>query len=192
VPDDIAARRTPAKARRKPGRPARTGNLLGALALQVVDRMFDSIDEATGEEGTTAVALSALHQFLDQPTIDLLRRVLGLTSSGAVRLVNRLERAGWVERAAADDGRATAVRLTRAGRVVAKRIAAARINALDHALTALTPGDRAQLDAIASRLLVSMRRGPSAHRWMCRLCDMQACGWASGGCPVRNARAHSG
>ena len=40
------------------------------------------------------LALSALHHFLDAPSVDLLRQVLGLTSSGPVRLLDRLHAAG--------------------------------------------------------------------------------------------------
>lgn len=169
-------------------------NLLGALALAVTDRTFDAV-AAAGESGTTAVALSALHQFPDRPTIDLLRRVLGLTSSGAVRLVDRLESAGWARRGPAPDGRATAVLLTPAGRRIAKRISAARGDALKQALGTLSPDQRRTFEDLTSSLLVGLMRepGPEAVRWLCRFCDLEACGWAVGHCPVRNAaRARSG
>jgi hypothetical protein len=32
-------------------------------------------------------------------------------------------------------------------------------------------------------------RGPGATRWMCRLCDLDACGRADGSCPVERAAA---
>jgi len=81
----------------------RGANLLGALSLAVSDRMSDAISAAAEQSArpgseTAAEALSALHHFLDAPTIDRLRTVLGLTSSGTVRLVDRLEAAGYVER----------------------------------------------------------------------------------------------
>jgi DNA-binding MarR family transcriptional regulator len=161
-------------------------NLLGALAFAVTDRTVDAVAE-TGESGTAAVALSALYQFLDRPTVDLLRRVLGLTSSGAVRLVDRLESAGWVQRVSAPDGRATAVVLTSAGRRIAKRVSAARINLLKQMLSTLPSAKLSELDDILSLLLVGFMRGPGAVRWMCRFCDMHACGWEAGHCPVRNA-----
>lgn len=165
-----------------------TGNILGALALVLADRMSDAIDDASGSSGSTAAALSALYHFLEEPTIDLLRRVLGLTSSGAVRLVDRLEREGWARRGSSDDGRATSVRLTPSGRRVARRVSSARGRVLEDALDVLAPDERATFEELASRVLVGMTRGPGAVRWICRLCDMEACGWHSGGCPVRNAR----
>lgn len=162
-------------------------NLLGALALSVTDRTFDAAASEPGLPATDAIALSALHNFLDRPTIDLLRRVLGLTSSGAVRLVNRLEKSKLVERGPAEDGRATAVVLTAEGRRLAKRVSSARAGVLEQALSGLSAAELRTFDAAASRILVGMMRGPGATRWMCRLCDMDACGWREGGCPVREA-----
>jgi DNA-binding MarR family transcriptional regulator len=164
-----------------------TANLLGALALSVTDRTFDVAAAEPGLANTDAIALSALRNFLDRPTIDLLRRVLGLTSSGAVRLVNRLERAGLVERGDAEDGRATSVVLTAEGRRVAKRVSAARTAMLEHALSGLSAAELRAFEATVSRTLVGLMRGSGATRWMCRFCDMEACGWAEGRCPVREA-----
>src|SRR5256885_16571596 len=76
----------------------RTENLLGTLGLAIADRMRDGLTGATDTADTDATALSALDQFLDGATIDLLRQVLGLTSSGTVRLVDRLVAAGYGRR----------------------------------------------------------------------------------------------
>ena len=79
--------------------PARAANILGALALVLTDRMSDSVEDAAAQAVTAAVALSALaHVLPPEPSIDLLRQVLGITHSGAVRLVDRLEQAGHVRR----------------------------------------------------------------------------------------------
>ena len=76
----------------------RAGNLLGAFTLAVADRAADAVGDAAGQTGAAAAALSALYHFLDAPSVDRLRTVLGLTPSGAVRLVDRLAAAGYVER----------------------------------------------------------------------------------------------
>jgi DNA-binding MarR family transcriptional regulator len=166
----------------------RTANVLGALALVIADRMTDAVADAAGHSVTTASALSALHQFLDRPSIDLLRQVLGLTSSGTVRLVDRLESDGYVTRGPGGDRRSTAVELTPAGRQVAARVAAARAAVLSDVLGTLTTEELQALDGIAARLVVGMMRGPGATRWICRLCDMQACGHQEGHCPIVEAR----
>ncbi len=78
----------------------RAANVIGALALALSDRMAAAVGDAAGQPGrpgseTAGVALAALHHFLDGPSIDRLRQVLGLTSSGAVRLVDRSRAPGW-------------------------------------------------------------------------------------------------
>jgi DNA-binding MarR family transcriptional regulator len=165
----------------------RTGNLLGALSLSVGDRTADAVGDAAGQSETAAVALSALHHFLEDPSVDLLRRVLGLTPSGAVRLVDRLQDARYVTRRPGADGRSVSVRLTAAGRRAAERVSSARADVLQDALATLSPGERRAFDELAGRVLAGMIRGPGAVRWMCRLCDTGACGREAGRCPVANA-----
>jgi MarR family transcriptional repressor of emrRAB len=165
----------------------RTGNLLGALSLAIADRTSDAVGEAAGQSDTAAIALSALGDFLDDPSVDLLRRVLGLTPSGTVRLVDRLVEAGYVTRRPGRDGRSVSVRLTASGRRAAERVAAARAGVLSEALSDLAPGERHALEQALSRVLVGLIRGPGAVRWMCRLCDTTACGRPTGDCPVANA-----
>jgi DNA-binding MarR family transcriptional regulator len=166
-----------------------TGNLLGALSLVIADRTSDAVAGAAGRSDSAAAALSALLHFLDRPTVDRLRQVLGLTSSGTVRLVDRLEAAGYVERAAGGDRRSTVIVLTPEGRAAAERVTAARGEVLDGALGALSAAEAEVLDELLGKLLVGLIRGPGATRWMCRLCDMAACGHSEGRCPVRNETA---
>ena len=162
-------------------------NVLGALALVVSDRTSAAIAGAAGQSETGAAALSALHHFLERPTIDLLRQVLGLTPSGTVRLVDRLVAAGYVTRGPGSDGRSRTVTLTAEGRRAAERVAQARADVLEGALAALSPAERATLHALAGRLLATFVRGPGATRWVCRLCDTGRCGRAEGLCPAANA-----
>lgn len=162
-------------------------NVFGALALMVADRMADATAEAAGRSDSAPAALAALYHFLTEPSVDRLRQVLGLTSSGTVRLLDRLAESGLVERGPGADARSTAVSLTDAGRRVAEQVCAARAAVLDGALAPLTPGERAEFTALAGKALVGLMRGPGAVRWMCRLCDTGICRGAPGGCPVGNA-----
>jgi len=164
----------------------RTGNLLGALSLAVTDRTSAAAGDALGQSESAAVALSALYHFLDDPSVDLLRQVLGLTPSGTVRLVDRLQDAGYVTRRPGRDGRSVSLRLTASGRRAAERVSAARADVLQEALSGLAAGEREALDELLSRVVVRMIRGPGATRWMCRLCDTTACGREQGRCPVAN------
>jgi DNA-binding MarR family transcriptional regulator len=165
----------------------RAGNLVGALALRIADEVGDAVAAASPVSGTGATVLSALHHFLERPTIDHLRRVLGLTSSGTVRAVDRLVDAGLVARETGDDARETVVRLTPAGGRAARRVSEARTAVLDGALGTLTATERSTLEQLAGKVLAGMIRAPGATRWTCRLCDTAACGRDAGECPVANA-----
>ena len=165
----------------------RTANLLGALSLVIADRTADAMADAGGRPESAAAALSALLHFLDRPSVDLLRQVLGLTSSGTVRLLDRLEEAGYVRRGPGADGRSASISLTDAGESAAQQVAAARAGVLDGALGALSPGEREAFDQLAGKVLAGLIRGPGATRWICRLCDTGACRRPAGGCPVGNA-----
>jgi DNA-binding MarR family transcriptional regulator len=165
----------------------RPANVFGALALVVADQIADATSEAAGRADSAPAALAALLHFLDHPSVDLLRQVLGLTSSGTVRLLDRLAEAGYIERREGADRRSTSIVLTDAGRVAAEQICRARSDVLDRATAALSPSERADLDLLVGKMLVGMMRGPGAVRWICRLCDTGICRGSPGGCPVGNA-----
>jgi DNA-binding MarR family transcriptional regulator len=162
----------------------RAGNLLGALALSIADRTAEAIEASAGHSQSAAIALSALDQFMDRPTVDRVKTVLGLTQSGAVRLVDRLEADGLVAREPGADNRSKAIVLTPAGRHAAQRVTAARAEVLENALADLSADERATFDELLARVVLRQMRGPGATGWLCRLCDMQACGRDEGHCPV--------
>lgn len=168
---------------------AREANVLGALAQVITDRTELAVTAAAGQNVSAAAALSALYQFLDRPTLDQLRDVLGLTHSGTVRLVDRLTEAGLVARRTGDDKRSRSVALTAEGRAVAERVAAARIAVLDDLLVDLPPAERDTLGGLLDRLMASMVRGKDGGAWICRLCDLGACQRSEGRCPTANAAA---
>jgi DNA-binding MarR family transcriptional regulator len=173
---------------------ARDGNVLGALSLVVADQMSDAVAAAADQSLTAAAALSALQNFADGCSIDRLRRILGLTSSGTVRLVDRLAAAGEVRRREGADGRTTSVALTAAGRRAARRVTAARATVLEDALSGLSPAERRDLEHLAARVLdgvvrQKLAREAQSTRWICRLCDTAACGRAEGRCPAATAAA---
>jgi len=162
---------------------SRTANLLGALSLLAADR----VREATGAEPTWSAALVSLQTMTDGGSIDDLRRVLGLSHSGGVRVVKALSRAELVElRRDPDDGRAVQVRLTEQGAAAATRIRAARLEALDSLLDELDPAARDQLDALLAKALAAATGDRDDARHICRLCDPGVCGHPER-CPVTRA-----
>lgn len=165
----------------------RAANVVGALSQVIADQSSDAVARAAGRSQSAAAALSALLHFLDSPSVDQLRQVLGLTSSGTVRLLDRLAESGYITRGPGADGRSASVSLTQQGRLAARRVSDARAEVLERALGTLSAAERDAFEQLAGKVLVGMMREPGAVRWMCRLCDIGICRGAEGGCPVGNA-----
>ncbi|HEY6593718.1 MAG TPA: MarR family transcriptional regulator [Asanoa sp.] len=166
-----------------------TANVLGALALALNDRATAATAAAAGHSASAAAALSALLHFLDRPTLDHLRKVLGLTPSGAVRLVDRLTEAGLVTRGPGGDGRSRSVHLTPRGRATAARVSRARMEVLEEALADFSPAERSALHGLLDRAMARVVQVKEGGAWICRLCDLEACGRPAGNCPAANAAA---
>lgn len=178
---------------------ARQLNLLATLATALSDRIRNATESATGHTQAAPAALNALHEFLGGASIDDLRRVVALSPSGAVRLVDRLEADGYVQRSRGTDGRSVSLRLTHSGRAAARRVQGSRSAALQGILDGLSIEDRASLTRLIEKLLpmVVSERAAARERgnepsggWLCRLCDFDACGRDQGECPVANSITH--
>ncbi len=172
---------------------ARDANLLAALSVAISDMLRVATDAAAGHSGAFPAALVALHEFAGGASIDKLRHVLGLTPSGAVRLVDRLEHDGLVDRGPGADNRSVAVTLTVKGRRTATRVRAARHGAVQEVLAVLPETDRTTLRRASEALItaITMQRLDARQHgeltstgWLCRLCDFAACGRADGRCPA--------
>jgi len=170
--------------------------LLAVCALGINDRVRQAEAAATGHGSAAPAALVALHEFLDGASIDQLRQVVGLTPSGAVRLIDKLSEADLVRRGPGRNGRSVAVTLTRRGHEAARRILASRRRASETVLAGLSLDDREILTALLERLLQQLTAQRLAEReeaktpaggWLCRLCDFSACRRDVGECPVANA-----
>lgn len=165
-----------------------TANVLGAVALAVAAQTLAAIPTG-GRSDSAAAALSALYQFLDRPTVDQLCQVLGLTHSGGVRLVDRLADAGLVERRPGADRRSRSVRLTAAGRRAARRVSDRRIAYLTSLLADFSPAEIRTLHDLLGRVMGQVVQQKQGGAWICRMCDLQACGRAAGNCPAASAAA---
>lgn len=172
---------------------SRLVNLIGALSLAVTDRVSVATEAVADLTDAGPAALVALHETGPGRSIDELRRLVGLTHSGAVRLVDRLVEARYVERIAGRDARTVGLRLTRRGTAVATRIRTARHDSIAAAMEGLSRSDRVALeracDAVIGRLAeqrLAERAGGGEPRGgaLCRLCDFAACGRPNGECPA--------
>lgn len=166
----------------------RTANQLGALALALSDSQAAVAREAAGLGPSACAALVTIGQN-NGMTIGELSRIVRLTHSVAVRLVESLARAGLVDRQpGAKDKRQVALRLTSKGRTRRRAILAARQEQATRAMAALPAGDRARLDAILAAMLAALTAGRPEADHICRLCDEAAC--PPQACPVEQRAIH--
>src|SRR5919201_85744 len=143
--------------------PSRQANLLGALALALVDRIGDELRQP-GERGLTPTAALIHLRLRPGRNIDFLARVLGVSHAAAVRVVGRLEDEGLVERRPSRDGRERALVLTRSGERAARAALAARLDRLAGVLAPRSAAERGQLERLVEKLLV----GLTSDRWSAR------------------------
>jgi DNA-binding MarR family transcriptional regulator len=162
--------------------PARDANLLGALGIVLSDALADAAQLAGG--ASPAAALVALYGTSAGGTIDALAGRIGLSHSGAVRLVDRLVREGLVERRRGADQRSAALVLTPQGRRAAREVLSRRDANLHVLLGLLTDDQRTAAVELVQALLGAVGREDGAESRVCRLCDLEACGRSRGRCPV--------
>lgn len=160
----------------------RDANLLAALGLALAERLAAALPPELS--GSAAEALVSLHGRRSWTSIDGLARIVGLSHSGTVRLVDRLATAGMLERRRGGDQRSAALHLTPAGHRAARRILAERRAAMHSATVFLTDDQQADLTRLAELVLAGLATRPDAERRLCRLCDLEACGRPRGQCPV--------
>jgi DNA-binding MarR family transcriptional regulator len=160
---------------------ARLENLVGAFSLSVTDRLVGTA--AAGMSPSEQASLVTLLAHPDRP-VSWLGDVLGLTSSGATRLVDRLVDKGWVSRGGAADSRERRLRLTPAGRRHARAALRQREDQVSSSIATLSKSERAQLERLMERLVGNLTgsRLPALHT--CRLCDRSACSSQRAACPL--------
>ncbi|MGY3440051.1 MarR family winged helix-turn-helix transcriptional regulator [Bradyrhizobium sp. USDA 4473] len=149
-------------------------NLLGALSLAVMDRIEQSAREVVGRGGETPAALIVIG-YGQGMTNDKLRRILGLSHSGTVRLVDRLVSDRLVERRAGKDGREVALHLTATGAASRNELLASRISAVTSLLDVLSAAERKQLATLIRELLARQDTSEMDRFTICRMCDDRVC-----------------
>lgn len=157
----------------------RTANLLGVVGLAVADRIKGAARDILNHAGETPAALVVIGYGLG-PSNDQLRRILGLSHPGAVRLVDRLVADGLVERREGQDKRAIALHLSRRGKSLREELLKGRLAAIRPLLTPLTAQEKKTLAALLHKMLSSMETTDTERRTLCRLCDNRVCS----NCPI--------
>lgn len=154
-------------------------NKLGALGALIEERTGRALNDMSS---SAAAVLSTLY-FRPGLTTTELSKVVAVSQPTAVRLLDGLQRRGFVERGP-QAGRFTPLSLTDAGRAELVRLQRERISALGSLLTTIEPDDRAQFEKILDRLLADATTSRACARTTCRLCEHELCG--PGICPIGN------
>lgn len=152
----------------------RTANLLGAVGLAVVDLIGEAARDVLGRAGETPAALVVIG-YGTEPSNEQLRRILGLSHPGSVRLVDRLVADGLVERRKGRDKRAIALHLTERGAALREELLKERLAAIQPLLSALTRAEEEVFDALLRKMLAAAGTTSLKRCALCRLCDNRAC-----------------
>jgi len=154
----------------------RLENIFGALSLALVDKMEKAFADETGL-GPSAVA--AIIQIGTEPglTIETLRKLIALSHSATVRLVDQLVAENLVLRAGGVEGdkRAKSLQLTDAGRALFDKSLTARRAVIHRAFTTLDAEETQQLGRLAEKLLPTLVDLGADQDVVCRVCDQEVC-----------------
>jgi MarR family transcriptional repressor of emrRAB len=149
-------------------------NLLGALSLAVMDRIEQGARDIIGHAGETPAALIVIG-YRPGMTNDMLRRRLGLSHSGTVRLVDRLVSDRLVERRPGKDGREVALHLTAKGAASRKDLLTSRISAVASFVDVLSASERKRLGELIRAVLARQDTSEMDRFTICRMCDNGVC-----------------
>ncbi len=152
----------------------RTANLLGALSLAVADQVEVAVREILDHGGETPAALVVIGYGTGLSN-DMLRRILGMSHPGAVRLVDKLVSDGLVERGAGRDGRQVALHLTKRGRQVRSQLLASRLGAIGGLIDTLDASEQRTLAGLLHKVLARMDTTEMQRFTICRMCDDRVC-----------------
>ncbi|MFI6394175.1 MarR family winged helix-turn-helix transcriptional regulator [Nonomuraea sp. NPDC050540] len=162
----------------------RSANLVSALVVGLADELDEATRRVTAQGATGASALATILAVPGEH-IDELSRVLGITGSGTVRLVDRLAAEGLVERRPGRDRRSVSLWLTERGAEMATAIVAGRRAVLRRALETLTDEQARQLTGLVEQVLATLAVSRERADRICRLCDYVAC--PQDDCPVERS-----
>jgi DNA-binding MarR family transcriptional regulator len=148
-------------------------NLLGALSLAVMDQIEKGARDIIGRAGESPAALIVIGY--GPITNDKLRRILGLSHSGTVRLVDRLVSDRLVERRPGKDGREIALHLTAKGSASRKDLLSSRISAAASFVDVLSPSKGKRLGELIREVLAKQDTSEMDRFTICRMCHSGVC-----------------
>lgn len=149
-------------------------NTVAAWALLATDAMEAAQLEVAE---LTARSIAALGLLRNRPasSVNWLHRRLGITQSGAVRLVDRLVALGLLRREKSPGRKEVALRVTASGKARLQQGLTARASAIEGLVESLSAADQERLAALLGKALAGGSRSRDEADVACRLCDWDAC-----------------
>jgi MarR family transcriptional regulator, negative regulator of the multidrug operon emrRAB len=148
-------------------------NAIVAAGQLIADLAHEDAQEVL-ELGGAAPAAVLLVYARPGLSLEELRHPLALSQPGMVRLVDRLESRGLLERQHGG-GRRLALFLTPSGRRAAQRMSRERSDALDALVEPLSEDERAELVRLLEKMLVAHVLEAGDRERVCRLCNRSQC-----------------
>lgn len=152
----------------------RSANLLNAFGAMLADALAQPTPTAGARGGSETAALITIASYPGQ-SIKILAKILGLSHSAAVRLVEKLGDEGLVDVARGHDRRQAVVAATVAGQEITTAILAARRARLLALLGALDRSETDQLTRLMAKMIAAETRSPADGDRLCRFCDLANC-----------------
>lgn len=156
-------------------------NVLGALSMVLGDEIRAAVNETIGTSGEAGAAIVMLgaHPGL---CVGQVAAALGLSHSGCVRVIDRLEADGLLVRKEGSNHRLVSLELTAEGR--RRRLIALkhRDRVLHQAAGNLSADETELLGALVTKMLKGVLTDKGQSYRFCRLCNEGAC--VPFGCPV--------
>lgn len=156
-------------------------NLLAAAALAINDTMAEMILRETGLQASLPAAVTTVAQY-PGISVEGLRRILGITHSACVRLVDSAYAQGLMRRDRGQTKRDIGLHLTARGKNTWNILRRSRAHAAEMALGDLTAAERQNLEMFLEKILRSMTEDRQQGDKICRLCDESVCPERT--CPV--------
>lgn len=160
----------------------RLAQLLGVTALAAADRLRAAVEGDLGSGGSGPAALVHL-QAWPGASVEELRRVLGISQPATVRMLDRLEADGLVQRRPGADRRTLSLHVTAQGDAAATRLLERRAASLEAVIAALDEDERAALEPLLERVVAALADDRPGALRVCRLCDRDTCR-RNPGCPL--------
>lgn len=162
------------------------GNVLGAFARALSDKVEQAVCEATGLSSSACSAIVTVGSEPDS-SIETLRRMLSLEHSSLVRLLDRLEQRGFLRRIRGSnvDQRMVSVSLTDEGEDCFTAILDARRATLEEVMLPLGSAERKLMIGMVAKMMPHVVDPGDDQHYVCRLCDLEVCPQTD--CPVNLA-----